>query len=76
MVRSVCFIVTVLLIANAASAATRFRPHTSADERACGADAHRFCKEDIPDQRIASCLQEHRETISRACRAALEGRGM
>ena len=52
-------------------------PHSAAAERACNGDAHRFCKEAIPDEfRIASCLQEHRDKISQACRAVLGGHGM
>jgi hypothetical protein len=46
-------------------------------DRACRGDAHRFCKEKIPDQfRLASCLQVNKENISRACRAVLDGHGL
>jgi hypothetical protein len=50
--------------------------HTPAEERACRGDARRFCKDVLSDEfQVASCLQEHREHVSRACRMVLEGRG-
>jgi len=52
-------------------------PHTAAEERACRGDAHRFCKEVLSDEfQVASCLQEHRDKVSQACRAVLDGHGM
>jgi hypothetical protein len=52
-------------------------PHTQAEERACSGDAHRFCREALGDDfRVSSCLQEHRERVSRGCRTMLEGHGM
>lgn len=77
MVRRLCLIAVLLVISGAASAENHFRPQGSAEEKACGRDAHRFCKEAIPDQfQVASCLQMNREKISQACRTALEGHGM
>jgi len=76
MVRSVSLVIVLLLISSAASAQNRFRPATPED-RACRGDARRFCRDAIPDQfRVASCLQEHRNRISRACRSVLENHGM
>jgi len=79
MLRSICIAIALLAVSGGAWAEdnNQFRPHESAEDRACRGDAHRFCKDDIPDQfRVASCLQEHRERISRACRMALEAHGM
>ena len=51
-------------------------PHTPAEERACRGDAHRFCKDVLSDEfQVASCLQEHRNHVSHACRTVLQGRG-
>jgi len=77
MVRSVCLIAAVLVLSNTARAENQFRPHSSADERACRGDAHRFCRDAIPDQfRVASCLQTHRDRLTHACRSVLESHGM
>jgi hypothetical protein len=77
MARSVCLVIALLVISSVASAQNQFRPHNTAEDRACRGDARRFCREDIPDQfRVASCLQMHRDSISRACRSALASRGM
>jgi len=82
MFRSFCLVVALAAGSSGAWAQShQFRPHTNykntEEERACRGDAHRFCREDIPDQfRVASCLQEHRERLSRACRSVLEGHGM
>jgi hypothetical protein len=77
MARSVCLVIALLVISSVASAQNQFRPHSTAEDRACRGDARRFCREEIPDQfRVASCLQMHRDSISRACRSALASRGM
>jgi hypothetical protein len=77
MVRSVSLIFAVLLIASPAFAENQPGQQNDKDEKACHGDAHRFCKDDIPDQfKVASCLQVNREKITRACKAVLEGHGM
>ena len=79
MLRSICMVIALTAACGGAWAQdnNQFRPQQSAEDRACRGDAHRFCKDDIPDQfRVASCLQEHRDHISRACRTALEAHGM
>ncbi len=77
MVRSSCLVIFLLAASAAWADNNQFRPHGSAEERACRGDAHRFCRNEIPDQfRVASCLQIHRDHISRACRSVLEGHGM
>lgn len=79
MVRNFCLIV-LLIISSSALAAENSQggmPHSSAEERACSGDAHRFCRDAIGDDfRIGSCLQDHRDRLSRGCRAVLEGHGM
>jgi hypothetical protein len=79
MLRNFCFVV-FLIVSNAAWAAQNNQggmPHSTAEERACSGDAHRFCRDAIGDDfRVGSCLQDHRDRLSRSCRAALEGHGM
>ena len=79
MVRNFCF-VALLVVSNAAWAAENYQggmSHTAAEERACNGDAHRFCRDAIGDDfRVGSCLQDHRDRLSRGCRAMLEGHGM
>ena len=74
MVRSI-FIAVAVVVAYGAAWAQDHR--NTNEDRACRGDAHRFCKDALPDEfRVASCLQEHRDRLSRACRAMLEGHGM
>ena len=48
-------------------------PHTPAEERACRGDANRFCKDAASDEfRVAGCLHEHHDQLSRPCRAVLD----
>ena len=49
----------------------------SPEARACRGDAHRFCREALGDEmRVASCLIDHKERLTHACRAVLDGHGM
>ena len=69
MVRALCLVIAIAATSGAAWAQT----HTAAEERACRGDAHRLCKEVLHDEfQVASCLQEHRDHVSRACRAVME----
>ena len=78
----VSLVIAALLIANAspwtqAWAQYQTLPHSEAQDRACRGDARRLCRDAIPDEfRIASCLQMHRDRISRGCRAAMGNQGM
>lgn len=76
MVRSVSLLLAVLLMSGTALAQTY--PHQDTPEdRACRGDARRFCKDDIPDQfKVGSCLQAHKNRLTRACRAVLDSHGM
>jgi Sperm antigen HE2 len=76
MVRGVSLLFAVLLMSGAALAQTY--PHEDTPEdRACRGDARRFCKDDIPDQfKVGSCLQVHKDRLTRACKTVLEGHGM
>jgi len=78
MVRCLFLVAAVLAISTVARAEeSPSGTHSAAEEKACRGDAHRFCKDTLADEfRTASCLQEHRDKISRACREVLEGRGM
>jgi hypothetical protein len=73
MLHALCFL-TALLLGTGAAFAQNTLPHTPAEERACRDDAHRFCKDVLSDEfQVASCLQEHRNRVSHACRSALQG---
>jgi hypothetical protein len=76
MVRSVSILFAVLLMSGAALAQTY--PHENTPEdRACRGDARRFCKDDIPDQfKVGSCLQAHKDRLTRGCKTVLDGHGM
>jgi hypothetical protein len=75
MVRSLCLASAFMLLTTTGWAQNNQSP--SAEEKACRGDAHRFCRDALPDEfRVASCLQEHRDRLSRACRAVLDGHGM
>jgi hypothetical protein len=77
MVRRVSLVVAAVLVSGAALAQTTSQQDYTAEDRACRGDTQRFCKEDIPDQfKIGSCLQMHRDKLSRACKAMLESHGM
>lgn len=78
MLRSFCLLIALIVVPTAGSAQNdQFRPRTSPEDRACRGDAHRFCRDAIgDDMRVASCLQDHRERITRACRAALAAHGL
>jgi type II secretory pathway component PulL len=76
MVRSVT-LVLALLLSSAALAQNQVAPHTQKDEDACDRDAHRFCKDLIPDQfRVLTCLQENRTKLSKPCQGVLQTHGM
>ncbi len=74
------FLIVFLIVSNAAWAETVQNggmPHNKAEERACGGDARRLCKEALGDDfRVGSCLQDHKDRLSRACRTILDGHGM
>jgi hypothetical protein len=72
MVHTLCLV--IVLIGSGAAWAQSGPPHSAAEERACRGDAHRLCKDVLNDEfQVASCLQEHRDRVSRACRAVMEG---
>jgi hypothetical protein len=76
MVRSVSILFAVILMSSAALAQTSPQENTPED-RACRGDAHRLCKNDIPDQfKVGSCLQMNKEKLSRGCKAMLATHGM
>ena len=76
MVRSVTLVIA-LLLSSAAWADNKVGPHSQKDEDACDHDAHRFCKELIPDQlRVLVCLQTNRQKLSKACQVVLQTHGV
>jgi hypothetical protein len=77
MVRSVSFAFAVFLLSGAALAQTPYPQQDTPEDRACHGDARRFCKDDIPDQfKVGSCLQEHKDRLTHACKTVLDGHGM
>jgi Cysteine rich repeat len=64
----------VFIVSTGTAWAQSGMPHTPAEEKACRDDAHRFCKDVLSDEfQVASCLQEHRNRVSHACRTVLQG---
>jgi len=77
MLRRVSLVVALCLISGATSAQNQIDPHNTREDDACRGDAHRFCRDAIPDQfRVLSCLQMNRAKLSRACSAVLQSHGM
>jgi hypothetical protein len=76
MVRSVSLAIA-LFLSTAALAQNQVGPHSDRDDDACQRDAHRFCKDAIPDQiRVLSCLQINRPKLSKACQVVLQSHGV
>ena len=76
MLRSVTLAIA-LILSTAAMAETQVGPHSEKDEDACDRDAHRFCKDAIPDQmRVLACLQMNRPKLSKACQGVLQSHGV
>ena len=76
MVRSVTLVIA-LLLSSAAWAQNPVGPHSEKDDDACDRDAHRFCKDMIPDQmRVLACLQQNRVKLSKACKVVLQTHGV
>jgi hypothetical protein len=75
MMRSVSLVLAVFLMSSAALAQSQYE--NSDEDRACRGDAHRFCKDDLPDQfKVGSCLQMHKDKLSRTCKEMLTSHGM
>jgi hypothetical protein len=76
MVRSVT-LAFALILSTAAMAQNQVAPHSAQDDDACDRDAHRFCKDAIPDQmRVLACLQVNRPKLSKACQGVLQSHGV
>jgi len=76
MLRSVALAIA-LILSTAAMAQTQVGPHSEKDEDACDRDAHRLCKDAIPDQmRVLACLQMNRPKLSKACQGVLQSHGV
>jgi hypothetical protein len=49
---------------------------TPQEQAACAADAHRYCRDDIPDTlRVLGCLKTERSRISKPCQQVLINHG-
>jgi hypothetical protein len=76
MLRSVALAIA-LILSTAAMAQNQVGPHSEKDEDACDRDAHRLCKDAIPDQiRVLACLQMNRPKLSKACQGVLQSHGV
>jgi len=87
MSRSTPFVVALLLAWNAAPVLAQsgssivlpggtFLDGTPQEQAACAGDAHRYCRDDIPDNfKVLRCLKAEREKITKACRMVLESHG-
>ena len=64
-----CVALSATLLAGAASA-----QGTARQRDACTPDVFRLCSNDIPDvQRIVSCLNRHKASLSKDCRMVMNG---
>lgn len=73
--RNISLVIAFVLLSGAAMAQSSYE--NSPEDRACRTDARRFCREDIPDQfKVGSCLQAHKDRLTRTCRDMLASHGM
>jgi hypothetical protein len=50
---------------------------TPEEQRACKADAQRFCRQQLTDDlAVSQCLQQHRAELSKPCKKVFESHGM
>ena len=62
-----------LLVALAATGASRAELATPEQKRACTPDVYRLCAGEIPNVRaITACLRRQKANLSEACRAVFE----
>jgi hypothetical protein len=75
MLRSVPLAFALLLVSGAAWA--QVGPHNAQEDDACYRDAHRYCRDAIPDQmRVLTCLQQNRGRLSKPCSGVLQSHGL
>ena len=75
MLRSAALAIALLFVSTAAW--TQVGPHNAQEGDACFRDAHRFCRDAIPDQlRVLSCLQQNRQRLSKGCNGVLQSHGV
>lgn len=71
-------LLVVSLILGSTAAFAQDMPGTPQEKTACRSDTRRFCisvkPQDGPFAYLA-CLQQHREKLSKACRAVLQSHG-
>jgi hypothetical protein len=49
---------------------------TPQEQAACAADAHRYCRDEIPNTfMVLACLKNEREKISKSCQQVLNSHG-
>jgi hypothetical protein len=50
---------------------------TPEEQRACRADAQRFCRQQLSDDlAVSQCLQQHKAQLSKPCKKVFESHGM
>jgi hypothetical protein len=65
----------VLMLPTTAQAQTTQHLGTPEEQKACDADARRYCRTVLNqgDMAVLACLRQHQAKLSRACRAVLTG---
>jgi hypothetical protein len=68
---------TLIIVFAPVSAALAQHAGTPEEQRACSPDSSRFCRKLLGDDTaVQQCLQQHRASLSRACRKVFESHGM
>jgi hypothetical protein len=71
--------VFVSVVLGTGVATAQVAPHRGSPEeqRACGLDTRRHCREAMSqgDMAVLACLQQHRSKLTRACEAVLRNHG-
>jgi hypothetical protein len=69
----------ILVLVTLATAPAFAQGHmgTPEEQRACRADAQRFCRQQLNDDlAVSQCLQQHRAQLTRPCKKVFESHGM
>ena len=65
-----------LALALAATGTSAALAATSQEQAACRSDARKYCSSHVgKPQEMLSCLAEHKDSLSQACRAVVESHG-
>jgi hypothetical protein len=71
------FVVLFLSVGLCSAWAQSGHPGTAQEQQACSRDASRFCRKQLnDDMAVQGSLQQHRATLSKACKKVFESHGM